>query len=121
METIVLASGLKYQIIKFATAGAAQPQKGQSVEVHYTGWLQDEQGKAGKKFDSSVDRGQKFKFVVGIGQVIKGWDEAVLDMKKGEKRKLFIPPELAYGMRGVQGVIPPNATLIFEVELFDLK
>ena len=83
------------------------------VEAHYTGRLLD-----GTKFDSSVDRGQRFLFVVGTGRVIKGWDEAFLSMKKGEKRILIIPPDLAYGDKGM-GTIPPNATLIFEVELFD--
>ena len=89
---------------------------GKSVSVHYTGWLY-ENGKKGKKFDSSVDRGQPFEFPIGTHQVIAGWDEGVATMKVGGKRTLIIPPELGYGARGAGGVIPPNATLIFDVEL----
>jgi FKBP-type peptidyl-prolyl cis-trans isomerase len=93
------------------------PEQGQTVVVHYTGWLTD-----GKKFDSSVDRGQPFEFQIGVGQVIQGWDQGVLSMKIGGKRKLIIPPDLAYGNRDVgEGLIPANSTLVFEVELLDLK
>ncbi len=112
------SSGLEYEIIKEGTG--ATPSVGQTVTVHYTGWL-DENGKPGRKFDSSVDRGQPFRFTIGVGQVIKGWDEGVLNMKVGEKRRLIIPANLGYGARGAGAVIPPNATLIFDVELIDTK
>ncbi len=108
METT--PSGLQYVDVKLGTG--ASPKQGQTAVVHYTGWLVD-----GKKFDSSKDRGQPFTFAVGRGQVIKGWDEGVAGMKVGGKRKLTIPPALGYGARGAGGVIPPNATLLFEVEL----
>lgn len=110
-ETTV--SGLMYVITEKGT-GDTTPAKGTMVTAHYTGYLLD-----GTKFDSSVDRGQPFKFPVGMHRVIKGWDEAFLSMKKGEKRTLIIPPELGYGARGAGKVIPPNATLVFDVELLD--
>ena len=112
------ASGLEYQTI---TEGAGEnPKAGQTCVVHYTGWLW-ENGKKGKKFDSSVDRGQPFEFSVGRGKVIKGWDEGVLLMKIGSKHELLIPPELGYGSRGAGNAIPPGATLLFEVELLKVK
>ena len=92
---------------------------GKKVTVHYTGWL-SEQGARGRKFDSSKDRGEPFAFPLGRGQVIQGWDQGVAGMKVGGKRELTIPPELGYGARGAGGVIPPNATLIFEVELLEV-
>lgn len=107
-------TGLEYEIIKEGTGAA--PKAGQTVVVHYTGWLTD-----GKKFDSSVDRGQPFKFTLGAGRVIRGWDQGLALMKVGDKRKLIIPPELGYGARGAGGAIPPNATLIFEVELLGIE
>jgi FKBP-type peptidyl-prolyl cis-trans isomerase FkpA len=103
------------------TGREAEP--GFNVTVHYTGWLYDEKAAdhKGKKFDSSVDRGQTFKFDLGAGQVIQGWDEGFTGMKIGGKRTLIIPSEMGYGARGAGGVIPPNATLIFDVELLDVK
>ncbi len=112
METT--PSGLQYVDLKVGTG--ASPQTGQTAVVHYTGWLVD-----GTKFDSSKDRNQPFTFAVGRGQVIKGWDEGVATMKVGGTRKLVIPPDLAYGARGAGGVIPPNATLTFEVELLEIR
>jgi len=111
-------SGLQYEDTKVGTG--ASPQKGQTCVMNYTGWLW-ENGAKGKKFDSSLDRGTPFSFPIGQGRVIKGWDEGVATMKVGGQRVLLIPPDLGYGSRGAGGVIPPNATLIFEVELLDVK
>lgn len=112
------ASGLK--IIDTVVGTGASPATGQTCVMHYTGWLYQD-GKKGAKFDSSVDRGQPFEFAIGTGQVIGGWDEGVATMKVGGKRTLIIPPELGYGARGAGRVIPPNATLIFDVELLEVK
>jgi FKBP-type peptidyl-prolyl cis-trans isomerase len=107
--------------VKQGTGAEAVP--GKAVVVHYTGWLYDATApdRHGKKFDSSVDRGQPFSFPLGAGRVIKGWDEGVAGMKVGGKRTLIIPSEMGYGARGAGGVIPPNATLVFDVELLDVK
>ncbi len=113
MAEITTASGLQYEDSKEGTGAAAQ--SGQTVSVHYTGRLTD-----GKKFDSSKDRNQPFEFPLGAGRVIKGWDEGVQGMKVGGVRKLTIPSNLGYGARGAGGVIPPNATLVFEVELLKI-
>jgi peptidylprolyl isomerase len=104
---------LKYVEVK--VGNGATPVKGKQVKVHYTGTLEN-----GKKFDSSVDRNQPFSFIIGVGQVIPGWDEGVMSMKVGGKRKLIIPSKLGYGSAGAGGVIPPNATLLFDVELLDV-
>jgi peptidylprolyl isomerase len=111
-------SGLMYEDLKVGTG--ASPQPGQTCVMHYTGWLW-ENGAKGKKFDSSVDRGKPFPFPIGAGRVIKGWDEGVATMKVGGRRILIIPPDLAYGAPGRPPVIPPNATLCFEVELLEIK
>ena len=111
------ATGLEYEITKEGKGDSPKP--GKKVTVHYTGWL-DDKGQPGKKFDSSVDRGQPFNFTIGVGQVIKGWDEGVMTMKIGEKRRLTIPADLGYGARGAGALIPPNATLIFDVELLGI-
>jgi peptidylprolyl isomerase len=117
-NTVTTSSGLK---ITDTTVGTgATPRAGQTAVVHYTGWLYQD-GAKGRKFDSSLDRGQPFSFPLGRQQVIPGWDEGVATMKVGGKRTLIIPPELGYGARGAGGVIPPNATLIFEVELLDVR
>jgi FKBP-type peptidyl-prolyl cis-trans isomerase FkpA len=108
------ASGLQYWDLKKGTGAVAKA--GDSVKVHYTGWLTD-----GKKFDSSLDRGEPFAFKLGAGMVIKGWDEGVAGMKVGGKRQLKIPPELGYGAGGAGAVIPPNATLVFDVELLGVN
>src|SRR6059058_3806803 len=111
---ITTASGLKYEELAEGSGTAAKA--GDKVQVHYTGWLTD-----GTKFDSSHDRGQPFTLILGAGQVIKGWDEGVAGMKEGGKRRLQIPPELAYGSKGAGQSIPPDATLIFEVDLVKAK
>jgi len=113
-KVVTTKSGLKY--VDLVVGTGAEAKNGQTVRVHYTGWLKD-----GKKFDSSVDRGQPFEFALGRGQVIKGWDEGVAGMKVGGKRRLIIPSDLGYGSRGAAGVIPPNAELTFEVELLGIK
>ena len=111
------ASGLQYEDTQVGTG--ASPQRGQTCKMHYTGWLW-ENGAKGKKFDSSHDRKQAFEFPLGMGRVIKGWDEGVASMKVGGKRTLLIPPGLGYGDRGAGGVIPGGATLLFEVELLGI-
>lgn len=112
-EEITLPSGLKY--VELKEGNGASPKTGQLVEVHYTGWLED-----GEKFDSSKDRGKTFEFIIGKGRVIKGWDEGVATMKVGGSRRLIIPSALGYGKNGAGNVIPPDATLIFEVELIGI-
>lgn len=113
------ASGLGYEVITPADQ-AQNPTVGQTVQVHYTGWL-DDNGQPGAKFDSSVDRGTPFEFPIGLGYVIQGWDEGVIAMKVGEKRRIYIPSNLGYGARGAGAVIPPHANLIFDVELLAIK
>src|SRR5471032_1422200 len=117
-KAMTTESGLK--IIDTTVGTGASPKTGQTCVMHYTGWLSEE-GAKGKKFDSSVDRGSPFEFPIGMKRVIGGWDEGVATMKVGGKRTLIIPPVLGYGARGAGGVIPPNATLIFDVELLGIK
>jgi peptidylprolyl isomerase len=117
-RTVELADGLKYTDTTVGTGAVASA--GHKVVVNYTGWLWQD-GRKGDKFDSSLDRGQPFSFVLGARQVIRGWDEGVAGMRVGGKRTLIIPPDLAYGQRGAGGVIPPNATLIFDVELLRVE
>lgn len=112
------ASGLEFTDTHVGVG--AEPKTGQTCLMHYTGWLYNG-GAKGAKFDSSLDRGQAFAFTLGVGQVIKGWDEGVASMKVGGKRTLIIPPQLGYGARGAGGVIPPNATLLFDVELLGIE
>lgn len=118
MTMTTTSSGLGYEDSEVGSGEA--PKSGQTCVMHYTGWLW-ENGAKGKKFDSSVDRGRPFSFRLGVGQVIRGWDEGVATMKVGGKRTLLIPAELGYGARGAGGAIPPNATLLFEVELLELR
>lgn len=113
-------SELRFQVLTAASKNAPKPVVGQKLVVHYTGWL-EEDGEPGTKFDSSYDRKSPFSFVVGRGQVIKGWDQSLLDMQVGEKRRVTIPASLGYGARGAGGVIPPNATLIFDIELIQIQ
>ena len=115
MSTITTPSGLQY--VEVTEGSGAEAKAGAYVSVHYTGWLHNDDGTAGAKFDSSKDRNEPFEFPLGAGHVIRGWDEGVQGMKVGGTRKLIIPASLGYGARGAGGVIPPNATLIFEVEL----
>ena len=115
MTLTTTESGLQYEELTVGDGAIASA--GQNVSVHYTGWLHNEDGSAGSKFDSSKDRNDPFEFPLGAGRVIKGWDEGVQGMKIGGKRKLIIPASLGYGARGAGGAIPPNATLMFEVEL----
>jgi peptidylprolyl isomerase len=117
-KTITTASGLQITDTKIGTG--VSPKTGQICVMHYTGWLYNN-GVKGQKFDSSVDRGQPFEFPIGTHRVIAGWDEGVATMKVGGKRTLIIPPALGYGASGAGGVIPPNATLIFDVELLGVK
>ena len=118
MSTTTTDSGLQYED---TTVGeGAEAKAGQQVTVHYTGWLRNDDGTQGAKFDSSKDRNDPFQFNLGAGQVIRGWDEGVQGMKVGGQRRLTIPASLGYGARGAGGVIPPNATLIFDVELLEV-
>ncbi len=117
-DTITTSSGLRY--VDNAQGAGEAAKAGDNVVVHYTGWLYVD-GEKGSKFDSSVDRNQPFNFPLGAGRVIGGWDEGVAGMRPGGKRTLIIPPALGYGARGAGGVIPPNATLMFDVELIEIR
>ncbi len=116
-DFVSTSSGLRYR--EMAMGDGAEPVTGRVVTVHYTGWLSDA-GEPGRKFDSSLDRGTPFSFGFGAGEVIAGWDQGLAGMRVGGKRRLLLPPELGYGARGAGGVIPPNATLIFDVELLSV-
>jgi len=118
MSVTETTSGLRYE--DTTPGSGATPERGQICVMHYTGWLFENETR-GKKFDSSVDRGRPFEFTLGVGQVIAGWEEGVASMRVGGKRTLVIPPSLGYGARGAAGVIPPHATLLFEVELLNVK
>ena len=113
-QSLIMASS-ELKIEKLTSGNGRAPKSGETVTVHYTGWFTD-----GGKFDSSVDRNEPFSFVLGAGQVIAGWDQGIAQMKTGDKVKLTIPPELAYGRAGYPGAIPPNSTLVFEVELLSI-
>lgn len=118
MPIITTETGLQFEDV--VAGGGEEAGAGHFVTVHYTGWLQNPDGSAGRKFDSSKDRNDPFEFPLGEGQVIRGWDEGVAGMKVGGQRRLIIPAQLGYGDRGAGGVIPPKATLIFDVELLGL-
>lgn len=118
VERVKTASGLQYQDVKVGTGEVARP--GYNVTVHYTGWLKSRDGSTGRKFDSSRDKDEPFSFRLGTGQVIQGWDEGVQGMRVGGIRKLIVPSYLGYGSRGAPPAIPPNATLLFEIELLGL-
>jgi len=118
MERIKTASGLEYEIVQ--EGSGASPKPGSTVTVHYTGWLNKDGQPSGQPFDSSHKRNQPFQFQIGVGMVIRGWDEGVMTMKIGEKRRLYIPSQLGYGARGAGNVIPANADLIFDVELISV-
>lgn len=117
-QRVVTSSGLQYEDVKIGSGPEARA--GMKVTVHYTGWLKSRDGSTGKKFDSSRDRGDPFRFVLGSGQVIQGWDEGVQGMHVGGIRRLIVPSALGYGMQGAGAAIPPNATLLFEVELLGI-